>query len=250
MRYALDVSYLGTNYHGWQIQPNSVTVQEVLQEAMFTVLRETINVVASGRTDTGVHGLQQIVHFDSEVEYDVQKIGKVNKILPKDISINAFAIVEDDFHARFDAVQRSYIYKINTYKNPFSLGQSYYFRQPFNMDLMNKACVHLLGKKSFEAFSKVRTEVYTFDCELFRAEWVKNGKVYEFHVTANRFLRGMVRALVGTLLEVGFENQEPTWIKEVLASKDRGVAGRNVLPEGLFLSEVLYDKTINWEVIH
>lgn len=247
MRYALDVSYLGTNYHGWQIQPNSVTVQEVLQKALFTVLREEVSVVASGRTDTGVHGKQQVLHFDSERLFLAKEIGRVNKLLPSDVSINAFALVEDDFHARFDAVKRSYIYKINTKKNPFSLGQSYYFRQPFDISLMNEACPFLLGKKSFEAFSKVRTEVHTFDCELYRAEWVMNDGVYEFHVSANRFLRGMVRALVGTLLEVGFGNQEPAWIKEVLKSKDRGTAGRNVLPEGLFLSEVIYEKPIHWE---
>jgi len=249
MRYALDVSYLGTNYHGWQIQPNSVSVQEVLQKSISTVLREEIAVVASGRTDTGVHGKQQVVHFDSEQGIALKLISKVNSLLPKDIVINAFAVVKEDFHARFHAEKRSYIYKMLQRKNPFYDGQAYYMRQKFDMKAMNEGCQYLLGQQSFQSFSKVRTEVHTFNCELFRAEWVKNGDVYEFHVTANRFLRGMVRALVGSLLEVGFGNEKPSWIKEVLEQKDRTAAGRNVPPEGLFLSEISYDRVICWQEI-
>lgn len=249
MRYVLDIAYLGTNYHGWQIQPNSKTVQEILQNALSTVLREKIDVVASGRTDTGVHSSQQIVHFDYEKELEAKLLSKVNKLLPYDVSINAFAEVEADFHARFDASKRAYVYTIRTTKNPFFNGQSYFFRNDVSIEKMNEACGFLLGKHDFESFSKVRTEVNTFLCEIFEIYFVQKKDRIEFHVCANRFLRGMVRALVGTMLEVGLERQSPSWVKDVLEKKDRCLAGRNVPPEGLFLCSVQYDKPINWQKI-
>lgn len=246
MRYALDLSYLGTNYHGWQIQPNSKSVQETLQNALSTVLRTTIEVVASGRTDTGVHASQQVVHFDYENELTVQLLNKVNKLLPFDVSINRFAEVDSEFHARFDASMRSYIYKIHQRKNPYVNGQSYYFRPQVDLEKLNKACSYLVGRQDFESFSKVRTEVNNFNCDMSEAYFIQKEDGLEFHVTANRFLRGMVRALVGTLLEVGIGKKEPEWIKDILVSKDRCEAGRNVAPEGLFLCKVEYTKAFNW----
>ena len=247
MRYALNVSYLGTNYHGWQKQPNAISVQEELENVFSTIFRRKIITMGSGRTDTGVHASEQVLHLDTnEIELNKNSIGKVNRLLPKDISINGFAEMKEDFHARFDAVKRSYIYKIATKKSPFNQGQAYRVNYPLDIDRMNEACQFLLGKHDFCSFSKVHTEVNNFMCEVLRAEWKEEKDEIHFHVSANRFLRGMVRALVGTLLEIGRGKKEPFWIKDVLSKKDRSAAGRNVPAEGLFLCEVQYEPSLNW----
>jgi tRNA pseudouridine38-40 synthase len=251
MRYAIDLSYLGTNYHGWQKQPNAKSVQECIETAFFTVLRSTIDLVASGRTDAGVHAYQQLAHFDFDSVISPAQFSKVNKFLNKDIALHQFSLVHDDFHARFDAISRSYIYHIHQTKNPFVDGKSYFFRQGLDLEKMNLEAKYLLGKQDFESFSKVKTEVNNFFCDINEAYFVqKTADTIEFHVSANRFLRGMVRALVGTLLEVGLGNEEPTWIKKVIEKKDRSAAGRNVGAEGLFLSKIKYKDSFNWQKIH
>ncbi len=249
MRYAIDLCYLGTKYHGWQIQPNSVTVQETLEHALSLVLRQNISVTASGRTDAGVHASQQIIHFDSIHQVTNKEISKVNRVLPIDISILHFAEVADDFHARFDATERAYVYHIHQHKNPYVIGQSYFFPKTLDINIMNQACSYLVGNQDFESFSKVKTVVNTFECHIKSAYFSVEGSRIEFHVTANRFLRGMVRALVGTLLEVGLGNKPPVWIKEIIVQKDRCKAGRNVLPDGLFLCSVKYGNDIDWQKI-
>lgn len=246
MRYALHLSYLGTSYAGWQKQPNALTVQEVLEKAISTVKREDVTVLASGRTDAGVHAATQIVHLDTDVEITQKEFSKINRLLPEDISLNRTALVDEDFHARFTATYRSYIYTISVRKTPFNAGQAYFFSYPLDLKLLNEASSYLLGKQNFKSFSKVKTVVNNFNCEITQAEWKLHGTQLCFYVSANRFLRGMVRALVGTLLEVGQERQTPEWIKEVIEAEDRSAAGRNVPPEGLSLTEVAYPLEFNW----
>lgn len=246
MRYALHLSYLGTDYAGWQKQPNAITVQEVLEQALATVIREELVVLASGRTDAGVHAGTQIVHLDTPREISKKEFSKINRVLPHDVSINRIAKVEPDFHARFLATERSYIYTIDRRKNPFAVNRAYFFSYPLELDKLNEASKILLGKHDFKSFAKVKTEVNNFKCEITKAEWKLHGTQLCFYVTANRFLRGMVRALVGTLLEVGQGRQEPNWVKQVIEAQDRTKAGRNVPPEGLSLTEVAYPQKFNW----
>lgn len=250
MRYAIRLCYLGSNYCGWQKQPNAKTVQESIEMAFSTVLRLPIDLVASGRTDAGVHASMQVAHFDFEGELSVSLFSKVNRLLSFDIALKEFAKVSDDFHARFNATKRAYIYKIHQTKNPYINGQSYYFRNDIDLEKMNLAANYLLGKQDFESFSKVKTDVNTFFCEIFEAKFVKNKDQIEFHICANRFLRGMVRAVVGSLLQVGIGKEKPEWLQEVIVKKDRSAAGRNVAPEGLFLCDIVYTEKINWQKIN
>ncbi|MFA0961687.1 tRNA pseudouridine(38-40) synthase TruA [Roseivirga sp. BDSF3-8] len=241
MRYFIDLAYRGTHYHGWQIQPNALTVQQVVEEALSRILRYKVEVTASGRTDTGVHATTQVVHIDHEKPLSMSNEGyKLNAILPADVAIKSIREVNEEAHARFSATSRSYEYHIIRQKDPFQKDLSYHFNRPLDIEKMNEAATFLLGKQDFQSFSKVKTDVHTYFCEISRAEWLEvNGRLV-FYVSANRFLRGMVRALVGTLLLIGEEKAEPASIKEVIASGDRGKAGRSVPPEGLFLTEVAY----------
>lgn len=245
MRYFLDISYLGTNYHGWQVQSNAHTVQAELQDCLSKILRTTTEVMGSGRTDTGVHARQQIVHFEALNELNTEEfIYKLNGILPDDISVNNCSEVRDDAHARFDATERAYRYCIHQSKSPFLINQSYYYTFELDLDLMNQAAAHLIGEHDFESFSKVKTEVNNFICTIHKAEWLKENDQLVFHVRANRFLRGMVRALVGTLLEVGRKKLSITEFVNIIEAKDRKQAGRAVPPHGLFLTEVNYPQDI------
>lgn len=245
MRYFIDISYKGSNYHGWQVQANAHTVQGEFQECLSKVLRSTIDIMGSGRTDTGVHAKQQIAHFDFEEPLNtIDLVYKLNSILPPDIAVNEIREVKSDAHARFEATERAYQYFIDPKKSPFSLDESYYFSQPLDIHLMNEAAASLLGEQDFESFSKVKTEVNNFICTINQAQWIIENDRLVFHVRANRFLRGMVRALVGTLLDVG---QQKLTVKEfvnIIKAKDRKVAGRAVPPHGLFLTEVRYPESI------
>ncbi len=241
MRYFLDLSYLGTAYHGWQLQKNAHSVQAEVNRALSTYLRKEINVTGSGRTDTGVHARQQIVHFDLEQEIDPQQlIFKLNALLPNDIAAMEIKPVKKEAHARFDAVKRSYQYIMHTRKSPFEEGLSYYFPHALDIDRMNQACQLLLGSQNFQCFSKVKTEVNTFDCDINTAHWILENEKLVFHVSADRFLRGMVRAIVGTLLMVGEGKMTQESFQNVLDSRDRRKAGRSVPPHGLYLTEVIY----------
>jgi len=245
MRYFIDISYNGSNYHGWQVQANAHTVQGEFQECLSKVLRMPTEIMGSGRTDTGVHAKQQIAHFDSEKSLEVTDLlYKLNSILPPDIAVNEVREVKPEAHARFEATERAYQYFISSKKSPFSVDGSYYFSQSVDVGLMNKASAKLLGEQDFESFSKVKTEVNNFICTIDRAEWIIENDLLVFHVRANRFLRGMVRALVGTLLDVGQQKLTVEEFVNIIKAKDRKVAGRAVPPHGLFLTEVKYPESI------
>lgn len=216
-------------------------MQGEIEKALSTFLREPHTIQGSGRTDTGVHAAYQIFHFDTAKELDSYKFVKgLNGILPREIAIHNIREVSPEAHARFDAEKRSYFYRMIFQKNPFLEGQAWYsFAQP-DVELMNQGAAILLKYEDFESFSKVQTEVNHFRCELFSAYWEqKNGELL-FHITANRFLRGMVRAIVGTLVEIGLGKRSPESIVEIIKSKDRTKAGKAAPAHGLFLNNVEY----------
>jgi len=243
-RYFLEIAYDGTAYHGWQTQPNAVSVQEKLNYALATFLREEIETIGAGRTDTGVHAKQLYVHFDSahpKLASDPARcIHSLNALLPYDISIQRIINVHEDAHARFDATERSYEYHLHTKKNPFLINKSWFQRDLPDIKKMNEAAQLLLGTKDFECFSKSHTQVFTNICTIKEAKWVQDGDHFVFHITADRFLRNMVRAIVGTLLEVGLKGKPVSYVEEVLASKNRSKAGVSVPAHGLYLTRVIY----------
>lgn len=245
MRYFFEISYNGTNYHGWQRQKNAISVQQVVEEALLTILRENITISGSGRTDTGVHCLQQYFHADIGKPVDISYLQhRLNSYLPAAISIRSISRVKKDAHARFSAVSRSYEYRITTRKDPFLQHQSYYYAKPLNIQTMNEAGALIIGRQDFEAFSKVKTDVNNFVCDITEARWVREKDLLLFRISANRFLRGMVRAIVGTLLNVGSENLPAEAIKKIIASGDRKEAGSSVPACGLFLTQVKYPADI------
>jgi tRNA pseudouridine38-40 synthase len=244
-RYFIELSYKGTQYHGWQVQLNAHTIQQEIQNALSTVLRDSVEIVGSGRTDTGVHARVQVAHFDSEVHIDVNTLAyKLNSFLPYDIAIKHIKPVKADAHARFDATSRSYEYHITTSKNPFAKDLAYFFTAPLNLGLMNEAAACMLQHTDFESFSRVKTDVNTFNCTVFEARWEQTTDGVVFYISANRFLRGMVRAVTGTLLEVGRGNLTVEQFEKIILSKDRKKAGRALPPEGLYLTAVEYPADI------
>ena len=245
MRYFLDISYQGSTYHGWQIQKNAISVQEVINEGLSTILRYKTECLGSGRTDTGVHAIQQMAHFDSQDKLDIEDFKyKLNALLPSSIAINDIKTVNEAAHARFDATRRSYQYLIHRQKDPFKEGLSYFFSTPINQEKIQEAIKILREWTNFQAFSKVKTDVNNFDCQIFQATWETSETDHRFFVSANRFLRGMVRAMVGTLLEIGQEKITPQDLIQILESEDRSRAGRAVPPEGLYLCAIEYPKDI------
>lgn len=242
MRYFLELQFLGTNYHGWQIQPDAISVQEVIQKALSTLLRETISVVGAGRTDAGVHAKQMFAHFDTEIHFDQNQLkNRLNAFLPEDISILSVFQVKTNLHARFDAISRSYEYHIFLGKNPFEIKTSWQLYQ-VNLDVekMNQAAQILLEHTDFKCFSKTHTDVHTYNCNITQAKWEIENKYLIFHITSNRFLRNMVRAIVGTLYNVGIGKLQVQDLTLIINSKDRSKAGFSVPAKGLFLSKVLY----------
>lgn len=237
----MDISYRGTNYNGWQIQPNGVTVQEAIENALSTILKEKIALMGSGRTDTGVHATQQVAHFDWEKEIDLPDLTyKLNSFLNEDVAINGIAPVIPDSHARFTATARTYHYHLHQAKNPFINGWSYYFNPSLNIDKIDEACEIIRKYENFECFSKVHTEVNHFNCKILEIAWIVNGSNHLFMIKADRFLRGMVRAIVGTLIDVGLGKTSLDDLKSILDSNDRSRAGRAVPAMGLFLEQVTY----------
>ncbi|MEM8845645.1 MAG: tRNA pseudouridine(38-40) synthase TruA [Bacteroidota bacterium] len=245
MRYFIRFSYFGKNYHGWQRQPNAITVQEILEEGMSTLLRERIEVVGAGRTDTGVHAKEMYAHFDWEPTIDLNDFTlRMNAFLPEDISIMAITKVTSDAHARFHASERTYEYWVIQEKNPFYTDFAYCVKQPLDVDAMNQASSILLEYSDFECFSKSNTDVKTFICDVRKAEWTFKGDKLVFTISADRFLRNMVRAVVGTLLEVGLGKRKPMEMHDVLNSKSRAKAGVSVPAKGLYLTQVLYPENV------
>ena len=242
MRYLLECSYKGTAFHGWQIQPNAITVQETIEKALSIILKKQIEIAGSSRTDTGVHAFQQFAHFDiDDVIEDVEKFAhSLNGLLPNEIAIKQISFVTNEFHSRFDATHRRYLYRIIQEKNPFWYEMAYFFRATLDVDLMNKAGEILTQYVDFQCFSKVKTDVLTFDCKIEFAYWEYQEQFLLFHIKADRFLRGMVRAIVGTMIEVGAGRMQLSDFEKVILSKSRNKAGRSVPPKGLTLMEVGY----------
>ncbi len=250
MRYFLELSYLGTNYHGWQRQPNCLSVQEVLEQALSVLLKETVAVTGAGRTDTGVHALCMVTHVDTDVAIATADFRyKLNAILPHDIAIQALYPVRAEAHARYHAHARTYEYWLHRHKNPFLADYSYYFQRELDVPKMNEAAQWLLHYSDFECFSKSHSGVKNHFCHISRAGWEAcpdgyGGEKLVFTITANRFLRNMVRAIVGTLLEVGTLKRTIEDFKKLVESKQRSRAGVSVPAQGLYLAKVVYPSTI------
>ncbi len=245
-RYFIIFSYDGGAYHGWQIQPNALTIQQTLEEALSLLLRGKYSVVGAGRTDTGVNALQMAAHVDLPENVDITQLKyKLNKILPQDIAVIDIRRVRDDAHARFDAVARRYNYFVTTAKSPF--GRRYSCRVPADLDFdaMNRAAATLLEYTDFTSFSKLHTDVKTNNCRVVHAAWRKlNDNSWVFEIEADRFLRNMVRAIVGTLLLVGRGKLTLDGFRRVVEQKERCAAGDSAMAEALFLAQVKYPETI------
>lgn len=244
-RYFVEIAFDGGAYHGWQIQPNAMTVQELLDNALSILLRQRISTIGCGRTDTGVHARQLYAHFDVEGHASDKQpeelLYNLNGLLPHDIAAKRIVAVAPDAHARFDAVKRSYEYHLHFVKDPFLWGRSWQLRDIPDVAAMNEAADILRQYEDFSCFSKSNTQVHTNNCRITRAEWVWMADMrLVFHVSANRFLRNMVRAIVGTLLEIGRGEHEPEYMHTVIQSQDRSVAGASVPACGLYLTEVVY----------
>ncbi|HTD39140.1 MAG TPA: tRNA pseudouridine(38-40) synthase TruA [Mucilaginibacter sp.] len=244
-RYFIELAYDGTDYHGWQVQPNAVTVQEVLNDALYTVLREPIETTGCGRTDTGVHAREFFAHFDS-LSLGIGHLSLVkvtdslNAILPKTIAVKRIIPVDTESHARFDAVSRSYEYHVHVEKDPFKINHSWQLRDKPDIALMNAAAKIIMEYTDFSCFSKSNTQTFTNNCRITRAEWVYSEHCLAFHISADRFLRNMVRAIVGTLMQVGRKEIKPEDVRAIIESKNRSNAGTSVPACGLYLSEVKY----------
>ncbi len=247
MRYFIDLSFDGTNYHGWQIQPNGMSVQERLQQALSTLLRTPIEVTGAGRTDAGVHARQMIAHFDMAQPVDAPQLAyKLNRILPRDISVQAVYEVSDDMHARFSAVSRTYHYYIHTRKDPSLRHSSCEMHYALDFDAMTRAASLLLEYDDFAAFCKAHTDVKTTLCRVTRAEWVQTSDhEWYFVITANRFLRNMVRAVTGTLIDVGRGRITLDDFRRIIESRRRTDAGESMPPHALFLERVEYGELHN-----
>ncbi|SIS87516.1 tRNA pseudouridine38-40 synthase [Zobellia uliginosa] len=245
MRYFVEFSYLGRDYHGWQNQPNAITVQEVLEKAFSTLLREPVALVGAGRTDAGVHAKQMYAHFDVEGIADLQRlVYRLNAFLPEAIAVHDVFKVPAEAHARFDAEERTYEYWVVQGKNPFYTDFAYYVKHRLDIDRMNRAAELLLQFEDFECFSKSNTDVKTYLCDVKKAVWEMKGDRLVFTITADRFLRNMVRAVVGTLLEVGMGKIDLSDVKSIINSRNRSNAGPSVPAKGLYLTSVLYPKKI------
>ncbi len=240
----MQLSYSGTRYFGWQRQPNAISVQEEIEKALSTILREEITVVGAGRTDTGVHASFYVLHFDcnTEISEAIDLAYHLNRFLPNDIAIQQIVKANPEFHARFSAVSRTYKYYISTVKDPFTTETSYQFTVPINIEKMNEAAKTLFEYTDFTSFAKLHTDVKTNNCTIFQAEWEKTGAMLVFTIKADRFLRNMVRAIVGTLLEVGKGKITVDDFRKIIESKNRGAAGTSVPPQGLFLVDIGYNE--------
>ena len=244
-RYFIEIMYDGSTYHGWQVQPNSVTVQEQLEKAISTILNKKIGVIGAGRTDTGVHAKQFFAHFDHKSNLlDGNIVYRLNSFLPEDICVKSISEVKVDAHCRFDATSRTYEYIVYKTKNPFMVDRAYFLNKPVDLDLMNQAASRLFDFIDFTSFSKLHTQTKTNNCTIKKAIWELRGETLIFTIQADRFLRNMVRALVGTLLELGLGKISVEDFVQVIKSKDRSKAGVSVPAHALYLTQVTYPKSI------
>ncbi len=244
-RYFAYLSYKGTAYKGWQTQPNGITVQEVLERALSTVLRTKISLVGAGRTDAGVHASRMVAHFDAEppIEPDAL-VRKLNSFLPQDIAIRHITEVKSNAHARFDAIGRVYEYRMTRNKNPFMTDTTAYIAGSLDFEKMNAAAQKLLRYTDFTSFSKLHTDVKTNNCTIRTAHWAQRDDLWIFTIEADRFLRNMVRAIVGTLLDVGRGKLSVDDFCRIIEAKNRCKAGTSAPASGLFLTEVKYPQDI------
>lgn len=247
MRYFIFISYKGTSYHGWQVQPNGITVQQILDEALSVILEEKISTTGAGRTDTGVHALVFCAHFDSLVtDLDDRKnlIYRINRYLPKDISVTSVRKVKNDSNARFSALSRTYTYYISRQKDPFTEDSSWHLHGYINVGAMNKAAEILYKHTDFTSFSRLHTNVKTNNCRILSALWEEKGSQLVFTIRADRFLRNMVRAIVGTMIEIGFGRLSTEEFEAIIIAMDRGRAGKSAPAKGLFLTDIEYPSDI------
>ncbi len=245
MRYFLEISYNGSTFHGWQFQPNAITVQETIENALKTLLKEEIKIVGAGRTDTGVHAKHMCAHFDYSKEFELGELkNNLNSFLNQEIYIKDIYRVDKEAHARFSATSREYEYYISLVKDVFNYETSHFIQQDLNIEKMNQAISIIKDYEDFEAFSKSKTDVKTYLCNILSCSLVKKENRLIFKIKANRFLRNMVRAIVGTLLEVGLEKISPEEVHNIIKSKDRSKAGPSMPAHALFLTKIEYPSNI------
>jgi len=246
LRYFIEIAYKGTEFHGWQIQPNAVSIQETIERGLQTLLRTKTSLISAGRTDAGVHALQIFAHFNTDTLLNkTDFVYRLNAIVPISIFIKNIFLVTDNAHARFDALSRSYYYHIYLGTNPFITENTWQIpRKKFDVKKMNEAAQILLNHTDFQAFSKSKTDVNNYNCKIEKAEWIVKDKSLGFHITANRFLRNMVRAIVGTLLEVGEGKLSLQEFEKIILSKNRSNAGISVPAKGLFLAKITYPESL------
>jgi tRNA pseudouridine38-40 synthase len=239
-RYFIEVCYDGAGFGGFQIQQNQQTIQGALENAMSILFRQSIPLTGASRTDAGVHALQNFFHFDTDIEIIAKHIYNLNALLPNSIVVNDIYIVPNNAHCRFDAIKRAYLYKIHTIKSPFLEGRSWYYPFPLDILAMQQAANALLNYTDFESFSKKNTTVNTFDCKITKAKWLQEGTIITFNIDSNRFLRGMIRGLVGTMLQVGRGQTSLEGFNEIIRLKNEQNVDFSTPAHGLYLSEIEY----------
>ena len=243
-RYFIELAFKGAPFCGWQLQPNGITVQGELERALGLLLRDPVRLTGAGRTDTGVHALHYVAHFDAEksdLHTDTSFINKINGMIPREIVVYRMVAVPPDAHARFDAVSRTYHYTIATKKNPFTIDLAYHFYRPLDVEKMNEAASILPEYNDFTSFSKLHGNAKTNLCDVSKAKWFNDHDGgLRFEITANRFLRNMVRAIVGTMIDIGLGKYPPSDIRRIILEKNRGAAGSSAPPQGLYLAKIEY----------
>lgn len=246
-RYFLYLSYDGSAYHGWQVQPGKITVQEKTEEALTVILQEKIRTTGAGRTDAGVHARLFAAHFDSSMDDlggNNNIIFRLNTFLPGDISVKNILAVKSKAHARFDAISRTYLYYISLKKDPFLKKFTYHRYGDLDIDAMNRAAAYLLSYEDFTSFSKSHTQVKTNKCKIYEAAWTREKDMLVFRIRANRFLRNMVRAIVGSMIDIGSTKMPPGAMENIIRARDRSAAGVSAPAEGLFLENIEYDSSV------
>jgi len=241
--YRLTIQYNGSNYSGWQEQANVSTIQQQIKDAIHTITREKVNLIGSGRTDAGVHAIGQVANFKTNNQLELRKFQhSLNSILPDDISVNDIVMVEEDFHSRYDARKRSYLYVISSLKSPFHKDFSYFYPpiSKLKIEQLNSISSQFIGEYDYTSFAKKNSDTKNKVCKITLSRWRKTNELYLFRVDGDRFLHGMIRAIVGTILEIAENSESETKVREIIKIKDRDAAGRGVPASGLFLYKVQY----------